>query len=244
MTAGLIGANGTYPDLDMLPLGTCLHNDKDDGQVYGPPSPTHFTRDEQLLLMSLWCIARAPLFFGGRLPLDAGDDWTHSLLTNGEVLAAQNASTAQRVVNVTTGPSHYTGNINRPPPEPRQVLGGCLPGSRQAPRQVGGRHLAGTCAAGPPAAPGTRQVPGRYPAATWHAPRQGTWQAVGLNLAGTLPGTRQVPGRTALIPGSYLSSAWHAPRQVALKAPGGTCQVPGRYPPATRQAPGRHPAGC
>ena len=56
------------------------------------PSQSLLTQDEQLLLLTLWCIARAPLIIGARLPLDPNDSWTLSLLTNPEVLAVQNAS--------------------------------------------------------------------------------------------------------------------------------------------------------
>ena len=76
----LIGANGTYPDLDMLPLGTMMHANKEKG-VHGPASPTRLTRNEQVATMTLWSITRAPLFFGGRLPLDANDTWTLPLLS-------------------------------------------------------------------------------------------------------------------------------------------------------------------
>ena len=78
--AHLIGFNGTYPDFDMLPLGTMMHATKAKG-VYGPASPTRLTRDEQVTTMTLWSITRAPLFFGGRLPLDANDTWTLPLLS-------------------------------------------------------------------------------------------------------------------------------------------------------------------
>ena len=63
--ADLIGWNGAYPDLDMLPMGVIYH---DGGS--GPPSPTHLTQSEQLTLLSLAYITRAPLIFGGRLPID------------------------------------------------------------------------------------------------------------------------------------------------------------------------------
>ena len=46
---------------------------------------THFTHDEQTLLMTLWCISRSPLLAGGNLP--DNDDFTLSLLSNDEVLA-------------------------------------------------------------------------------------------------------------------------------------------------------------
>lgn len=80
--APLVGANGTFPDPDMLSLG----RQAPDGH------PTAFTQAEQRLLVSLWVIMRAPLIIGARLPLDAGDSWTHSLLTNAAVLAVQNGT--------------------------------------------------------------------------------------------------------------------------------------------------------
>ena len=78
--AGLIGANGTFPDLDMLSVG----RQAPDGH------PTAFTHDEQRLIMTLWSVTRAPLIIGARLPLDADDSWTLSLLTNAAVLAVNN----------------------------------------------------------------------------------------------------------------------------------------------------------
>jgi hypothetical protein len=62
----------------------------------GNDRTTRFTRDEQRTLMSLWSIARSPLMFGGDLP--SNDDFTLSLLTNDEVLAAdQNATRSRRL---------------------------------------------------------------------------------------------------------------------------------------------------
>lgn len=76
-------AEGAWPDADMLPLG-CV----DFGR------PTHFTRDEQVTVMTLWCIARSPLIFGG--DMTKLDDFTLGLLTNPEVLAVHQASTNNR----------------------------------------------------------------------------------------------------------------------------------------------------
>ncbi|MDR1011630.1 MAG: glycoside hydrolase family 27 protein, partial [Opitutaceae bacterium] len=60
---------GAWPDADMLPFGI-IRFDK----------PTRFTRDEQILCMTLWCIARSPLILGADMTkLDA---FTLSLLTN------------------------------------------------------------------------------------------------------------------------------------------------------------------
>lgn len=57
-----------------------MHASKAKG-VYGPASPTFLTRDEQTTTMTLWSITRAPLMFGGRLPLDADDKWTLPLIS-------------------------------------------------------------------------------------------------------------------------------------------------------------------
>jgi hypothetical protein len=55
---------------------------------------THFTKDEQFTLMTLWCIARSPLILGGNLPKN--DEFTLALLTNDEVLAVNQNSTNNR----------------------------------------------------------------------------------------------------------------------------------------------------
>jgi hypothetical protein len=70
---------GHWPDADMLPLGLIGIRGH-----YGGERMTRFTRDEQVMLMTLWCIARSPLMFGGNLP--ANDTWTLNLLTNPGVL--------------------------------------------------------------------------------------------------------------------------------------------------------------
>ena len=52
---------GHWPDADMLPLGNIRAWQTSDNW-------THFTKDEQFTLMTLWCIARSPLILGGNLP--------------------------------------------------------------------------------------------------------------------------------------------------------------------------------
>src|SRR5215469_16944087 len=51
---------GSWPDADMLPLGTL-------GPLpgWGQPRKTRLTDDEQRTLVTLWAIARSPLFVGG-----------------------------------------------------------------------------------------------------------------------------------------------------------------------------------
>lgn len=75
---------GTWPDADMLPLGTL-----DMGR-----RKTRLTRDEQVTLMTLWSIARSPLIMGG--DLRKLDDFTLSLLTNDDVLAVNRSSRDNR----------------------------------------------------------------------------------------------------------------------------------------------------
>jgi hypothetical protein len=77
-------APGHFPDADMLPIGV-LQMGK---------NKTHFTRDEQFTLMSLWSIARSPLIIGA--DLTKLDDFTLSLLTNDEVIAVNQNSSNNR----------------------------------------------------------------------------------------------------------------------------------------------------
>jgi alpha-galactosidase len=80
---------GAWPDGDMLPLGRIgIRAER------GNDRRTAFTRDEQRTLMSLWSIARSPLMFGGDLP--SNDDFTLSLITNGEVLAVNQKGSNSR----------------------------------------------------------------------------------------------------------------------------------------------------
>jgi len=75
-----VGHAGAWPDADMLPLGRIgIRAER------GEARTSHFTRDEQRTLISLWSIAQSPLMFGGDLP--SNDEFTESLITNDEVLA-------------------------------------------------------------------------------------------------------------------------------------------------------------
>lgn len=68
---------GHWPDADMLPIGALR-------QCTDPEGWTNFTQDEQITMMSLWCMMRAPLIAGGDLPKN--DEFTLKLLTNREIL--------------------------------------------------------------------------------------------------------------------------------------------------------------
>ena len=79
--------NGCWPDCDMLPLGS-LSVGSDEEHL------TRFTRDEQRMLMTLWCVFRSPLMFGGEMTRN--DAFTESLLTNDDVLGLDIASSDNR----------------------------------------------------------------------------------------------------------------------------------------------------
>lgn len=87
---GNMGQAGAWPDADMLPLGYL-----GPAPGWGAPRYTRLTHDEQRTLINLWCIFRSPLMVGGDLP--RADAWTTSLLTNPEVLAVDQHSTASHL---------------------------------------------------------------------------------------------------------------------------------------------------
>ena len=76
-------AEGAWPDADMLPFG-----------IIEFKRPSNFTQPEQNLCMTLWCIARSPLIFGG--DMTKLDRFTIDLLANPEVLAVNQASANNR----------------------------------------------------------------------------------------------------------------------------------------------------
>lgn len=70
-------STGCYPDCDMIPVGWL-------GKGFGLERYTSFTINEQITLMTLWCIFRSPLMVGAELT--KLDSETLELLTNDEVL--------------------------------------------------------------------------------------------------------------------------------------------------------------
>lgn len=75
----------SWPDADMLPMGRlALRAER------GKPRETNFTRDEQVTMLTLWCLARSPLMFGGHLP-ETGD-FAWSLISNPEAMAVNQSS--------------------------------------------------------------------------------------------------------------------------------------------------------
>ena len=75
-----VGA-GHWPDCDMLPLGHIGIRSVDGG---GTDRYTRFTKDEQKTMMTLWCLFRSPLMFGGELR--DNDPWIFCLLTHNVLL--------------------------------------------------------------------------------------------------------------------------------------------------------------
>ena len=71
-------APGAYPDCDMLPLG------KLGGGFGNGEWDTHFTKEEQITMMTLWCVFGSPLMAGAELT--KLDDWTLWLLTRKDIL--------------------------------------------------------------------------------------------------------------------------------------------------------------
>jgi alpha-galactosidase len=82
---------GAWPDADMLPLGRIgIRAER------GVDRQSRLTPDEQRTLMSLWCIARSPLMFGGDLPTSSAE--TIDLLTSDAVLDVLRHSHGNREV--------------------------------------------------------------------------------------------------------------------------------------------------
>lgn len=72
---------GCWPDCDMLPIG---HIGINKPGYNGMERMSNFTKDEQMTMLTLWCIFRSPLMVGAELR--DNDEWTRSLLTNKELL--------------------------------------------------------------------------------------------------------------------------------------------------------------
>ncbi len=82
---------GSWPDADMLPLGHIAIRSFENGIG---DRWTRFSKNEQVMLMTLWIIFRSPLMIG--CELRDNDDWTNSLLTNEEALRVLNYSSSSR----------------------------------------------------------------------------------------------------------------------------------------------------
>lgn len=69
---------GCWPDCDMLPIGKIRVT------ADGKGAYTKFTRDEQITMMTLWCLFRSPMIIGGEMR--DNDKFTLSLLQNRDVI--------------------------------------------------------------------------------------------------------------------------------------------------------------
>jgi len=81
-----------WPDADMLPIGHISLG----GRPHGPDRISNFTPEEQVTMMSLWCIARSPLMMGGDLLTSPPESL--SVLKNKEVLSVNQVSVGNRQV--------------------------------------------------------------------------------------------------------------------------------------------------
>lgn len=85
-------SEGCYPDCDMLPLGYV-------GKGFGQERYTNLRKEEQVTMMTLWCLFRSPLMLGAELT--KLDDWTKSLITNKKVLHLLSGSRGARQIRRT-----------------------------------------------------------------------------------------------------------------------------------------------
>ena len=162
---------GHWPDADMIPF--------DHIRVWKKPfKKSAFTKDEQYTLMSLWCIGRSPLMFGGDMPQN--DEFTFSLLTNDEVLAVNQKSTNNKqvfannnnsqfawVADVPDSKDKYVAIFNASPTPPPSARRGPRPPAPAADGSGGNIALAsetGTGAGGVTAAATTPPAPATAPA--------------------------------------------------------------------------------
>ncbi len=96
--------NGSYPDCDMLPIGYL-------GKGFHHERLTQLTHDEQMTMMSLWCIFRSPLMIGAELT--RLDDWTLTLLTKERLLDLLDEHwQARQLLRTSTEALWMTHNVN------------------------------------------------------------------------------------------------------------------------------------
>lgn len=87
---------GHWPDADMIPIGPLSL----DNRPHGPERQSKFTWDEHQTLMTLWCIGKSPLMWGGD-PLTVSEK-SLSYLTNQEVIDVNQRSVDNRQVFLET----------------------------------------------------------------------------------------------------------------------------------------------
>jgi hypothetical protein len=87
-------APGHFPDADMIPIGKLSERGPN-----GSPRWSNLPRNQQYLLMTMWCIGRSPLIWGG--DLDSNRPAEDSLMTNPEVIATNQNGTNSRPLTAT-----------------------------------------------------------------------------------------------------------------------------------------------
>jgi len=85
---------GHYPDADMIPFGHIAIRSK----AGGDDRVSRFSHDEQIMLMSFWCLAPSPLMLGGNLPDNT--PWDLEIISNEEVLALDQDSLVKPATRV------------------------------------------------------------------------------------------------------------------------------------------------
>jgi alpha-galactosidase len=108
---------GHWPDCDMIPMGKLRVTGPDDyvaGLMGKRPEEitneySRFSADEKFTLMTLWCVFRSPLMFGGNLP--ETDSLSFALITNDEVLAVNQAGRNSRELKAEKGLVVWTADI-------------------------------------------------------------------------------------------------------------------------------------
>jgi hypothetical protein len=110
------GKPGSWPDAGTLPIG-----ELEPAPGEGSPRTTRLTEDEQRTMLTLWCIARSPLFLGANLTRMDGS--TKSLLTNpglidvdqhsiNNKLLGQDGNVVAWTADSSTGPTNYLALFN------------------------------------------------------------------------------------------------------------------------------------
>jgi alpha-galactosidase len=87
---------GHWPDADMIPIGKLSKRGPNGAERW-----SNLTSDEKYTMMTLWCIARSPLIWGGNLVENRAEEL--QLMQNSEVIAVnQNSANNRSVVNGNT----------------------------------------------------------------------------------------------------------------------------------------------
>jgi alpha-galactosidase len=95
------GGQGRWPDADMLPIGhlgpSC--------PVGGADRETRFTRNEQVLMLTLWSVLPSPYMLGANLVQSASDGFFMSLVRNEEVIAVHQDSLGAKARGIARDPA-------------------------------------------------------------------------------------------------------------------------------------------